>query len=94
MNEALRLYCSIVRPGMGVWNSPVWLVSLLARLSRDAKLQDGARLMGYFQGVTEDSDPTETNKILGPPTTTLRQWCERQRLRIEKTGCEPAGSKS
>jgi hypothetical protein len=52
MNEALRLYCSIVRPGMGVWNSPVWLVSLLAKLSGDAKLQDGARLMGYFQGVT------------------------------------------
>jgi uncharacterized protein YbjT (DUF2867 family) len=94
MNEALRLYCSIVRPGMAVWNSPVWLVSLLAKLSGDAKLQDGARLMGYFQGVTEDCDPTETNRILGPPTTTLRQWCEEQRLRFQKAGGEPAGNKS
>jgi len=86
MDDALQLYCSIVRPGTKVWTIPIWLVSLFAKLLGDARLQDAARLMGYFQHVTEDCDPTEANEILGPPTTTLRQWCEEQRLRMQKAG--------
>jgi uncharacterized protein YbjT (DUF2867 family) len=84
MDRALQMYCAIVRPGIRVWTTPVWLVSFLATLSGDAKLRDNARLMGYFQHVTEDRDPTEANQLLGPPTTTFRQWCEEQRWRMQQ----------
>jgi uncharacterized protein YbjT (DUF2867 family) len=76
--EALRVYCSHVCPGVKVYTTPVWLVSLLGMLAGNAKLRDGARLMAYFQDVTEECDPTPANTILGAPTTTLRQWCARQ----------------
>jgi uncharacterized protein YbjT (DUF2867 family) len=79
MGEALRLYCSIVHPRFRVYATPTWLVTLAALATRDANLRDGARLMRYFQDVTETNDPTEANALLGAPTTTIRQWCEAQR---------------
>lgn len=82
MGEALRLYCSIAHPQARVYSAPTWLVALAALATRDAKLRDGARLMRYFQDVTETNDPAEANALLGAPTTTIRQWCEEQRGRI------------
>jgi uncharacterized protein YbjT (DUF2867 family) len=78
MPEALRLYCAVSRPGVRVFPTPTWLLALLGKVSRQAQLQDAARLMAYYQDVTEESDPTEANHLLGAPTTTLRQWCREQ----------------
>jgi uncharacterized protein YbjT (DUF2867 family) len=78
MLDALRLYCSIVCPGTKVYTTPTWLVGLTGLLTGNAKVRDGARMMAYYKGVTEEDDPTEANVLLGAPTTTLRQWCERR----------------
>jgi len=79
MTEALRKYCSIVHPGVKVSSVPIWLLSLIGRVSFNAELQFIAELMRFFEKVGEGGDPTEANRLLGTPTTTLEQWCNRQR---------------
>ncbi len=79
MQQALETYCALVRPDAKVSQMPIWLISILAVLSRDPRLKDVAQLMAYFEHYTEANDPTEANTLLGAPTTTLQQWCQAQR---------------
>jgi uncharacterized protein YbjT (DUF2867 family) len=84
MREALTQYCSIVRPDVKVSVMPIWLVALMAKLLRNAELEDVTRLMGYFNKFAESQDVTEANTLLGAPTTTLQQWCEEQNSQKSK----------
>ncbi|HEX2046469.1 MAG TPA: hypothetical protein VHF27_01815 [Acidimicrobiales bacterium] len=34
--------------------------------------------MALLQRLGEPGDPTEANRLLGAPTTTVREWCERR----------------
>jgi uncharacterized protein YbjT (DUF2867 family) len=79
MLDALKAYCAIAQPDIKASSMPVWLVSLIATLTRNEELKDVTRLMAYFEKFTEDCDPTEANTLLGAPTTTLQQWCKPQR---------------
>lgn len=79
MSEALEKYCSIVHPGVKVSSVPIWLMSLIGKVSFNAELQFIAELMRFFDKVGEGGDPAETNKLLGTPATTLNRWCKRQR---------------
>ncbi|MBI5873754.1 MAG: NAD(P)H-binding protein [Candidatus Omnitrophica bacterium] len=79
MTEALKKYCSIVHPGVKVSSVPIWLLSLIGMVSFNAELQFIAELMRFFEKVGEGGEPTEANRLLGTPTTTLEQWCDRQR---------------
>jgi uncharacterized protein YbjT (DUF2867 family) len=79
MQQALEIYCTLVRPDAKVSSIPIWLMSLMALLSHDPRLKDIAQLMAYFEHYTEADDPAEANTLLGAPTTTLQQWCQTQR---------------
>lgn len=79
MLDALKEYCAIVHPGTKVSTASIWLLSLVATLTRDAELKDITNLMAYFDKFIEDCDPTETNELLGSPTTTLAEWSEAYR---------------
>lgn len=79
MQQALETYCTLVRPDAKVSKMPIWLISILAILSREPRLKDVAQLMAYFEHYTEANDPSEANTLLGAPTTTLQQWCLAQR---------------
>ena len=78
MSEALEKYCAAVHPGIKVSSMPIWLLSLIGRVSFNAELKFIAELMRFFEKVGEGGDPTEANALLGAPTTTLEQWCEQQ----------------
>ncbi len=80
MPEALRTYCAFVCPRAEVYTVPSWLVGLVGTLTFNHRLRDWARLMAYFQHVTEDRDATPANSILGAATTSLRQWCAQRRM--------------
>jgi len=79
MQQALETYCALVRPDAKVSRMPIWLISIMGILSRDPRLADIAQLMAYFEHYTEADDPTETNTLLGAPTTILEHWCQAQR---------------
>ncbi len=78
--EAIRTYCSIVHPGMKISSMPIWLLSLIGTVSFNAELKFIAELMRFFEDVGEGKgNPEEANRLLGAPTTTLKQWCNEHR---------------
>ena len=81
MEAALATYASTLRPGVKRIRLPVRLMSLAGRITRDAKLQDTAQIMAYYEQFREDGDPAEANTLLGAPTMTLQQWCQVQSVR-------------
>lgn len=79
MQEALTKYCSIVCPEVKVSSVPIWLISLIGKVSFNPELQFIAELMKFFEETGEGGNPIEANKLLDAPATTLKQWCEKQR---------------
>ena len=79
--DALRLYCSLVEPGKRVVSMPLWFMSIVDALFMRGQLRSTIQLMRVMQRVGERGDPADTNEVLGAPSTTLPQWCERQRAR-------------
>ncbi|MBI5236483.1 MAG: NAD(P)H-binding protein [Deltaproteobacteria bacterium] len=79
MMEALKKYCSIVHPKARVSTMPIWAMSLIGMVSFNPELRFIAELMGFFEKVRETGDPSEANRLLGAPTTTLDQWCSSRR---------------
>jgi uncharacterized protein YbjT (DUF2867 family) len=71
-HEALRRYCAVAHPGVGVGSVPLWTASLMGLFS--GELRAVARLMRYFERVGEGGDPSEANTLLGAPDTTLEDW--------------------
>ncbi len=78
MMEALKKYCSIVHPRANVSTMPIWAMSLIGTVSFNAELRFIAELMGFFEKVRETGDPSEANRLLGAPMTTLDKWCDGQ----------------
>ncbi len=75
MREALQRYCDAVHPGAPpIQVMRLWLARAVGVLSRNAQLRFAAALMSYFEKVGEGGDPAETNRLLGPPVTTLEAW--------------------
>ncbi|NOY06645.1 MAG: SDR family NAD(P)-dependent oxidoreductase [Chlorobi bacterium] len=79
MLEAMNTYCKIVHPEVKVTSVPIWLLSLIGKVSFNPEIQLIADLMGFFEKAGEGGDPSEANALLGAPTTTLEQWCAKQR---------------
>ena len=71
--DALRLYCSVVEPVKRVVTMPLWLMSVVDALFMRRQLRSTLQLMRVMQRVGERGDPSETEELLGAPTTTLRQ---------------------
>jgi uncharacterized protein YbjT (DUF2867 family) len=80
--DALRLYCQLAEPGKRVVSLPLRVMSVIDALFMRGQLRSTLQLMRVMQRVGERGDPSEANEVLGPPTTTLRQWCEQQRTGI------------
>jgi len=82
MHEALRRYCAVFHPDIKqVSTMPLWLVRLLATLTRNQDLKSAGELMAYFDKVGESSNLAKANRMLGTPTTTLDSWLERRKAR-------------
>lgn len=78
--EALRLYCSLLEPEKRVTTIPLWVMSLLDTLFLGKQMRRTVQTMQVLQRYGEIGDPTDANRLLGTPTTTLRAWCEQRHL--------------
>ena len=79
MKAALERAAAVLRPEVtSVSVMPIWLARLIATLTRNAEMQYGVTLMAYFDKVGELGDPSEANRLLGAPSTTLDEWLARQ----------------
>ncbi len=79
MGEALHLYCTMLEPKARVTTIPLWLMFVVDTLFLGKKMRRTLQIMQVLQRYGEVGDPTDANRILGAPTTTLRAWCEQQR---------------
>ena len=89
LEDALRIYCERVEPDAQLKRVPLFFLGIMARLTRNALLGDVTRLMRYFERAREGGDPTETNALLGAPSTTLEEWCA-ERTYESQTGESPS----
>jgi len=75
--DALKRYCEVLVPSIReVTVMPHWVAEILALVTGKEEIRDTSRLMSYFRRAGERGDPTEANRLLGAPTTTLDQWLE------------------
>jgi uncharacterized protein YbjT (DUF2867 family) len=79
MAEALHLYCRMLEPKTRVTTIPLWLMSVVDTLFLGKKMRRTLQIMQVLQRYGEFGDPTDANRLLGAPTTTLQAWCEQQR---------------
>jgi uncharacterized protein YbjT (DUF2867 family) len=79
MIEALHLFCTILEPKTRVTTIPLWVMSVVDTLFLGRKMRRTLQIMQVLQRSGEFGDPSEANRLLGAPTTTLRAWCEQQR---------------
>lgn len=78
MQEAVQRYCDLVHPGVRAASVPTQVMTATAAEQGNDLLKDIVMLMAYFEklgGAAEAGNPQEANRLLGAPTTTLRQWC-------------------
>ncbi|MEJ2679259.1 MAG: NAD(P)H-binding protein [Gemmatimonadota bacterium] len=81
MREALDRYRKALHPEIdSVSTLPTWLGRVLAAVTRNKALGFASELMAYFDRVGEPGDPTEANRVLGAPTTTLDEWIGGRRV--------------
>lgn len=83
MKTALERYCAKFHPEVEkISVMPIWLAKLLGTLTGNEMLKFASGLMSYFDKTPEGGDPTEANKILGAPATTLNTWMNTRKLKI------------
>jgi len=82
--ELLRRYCDVFHPEIKkISKTPFSMMKIIALLSRNEGLKWNIPLIAYIEKVGEPGDPTEANCILGPPTTTLDEWLEIRKTRLQ-----------
>jgi uncharacterized protein YbjT (DUF2867 family) len=81
MKEALERYCRVFYPeAKKVSVTPIWLIKVIATVTRNEMLKFVGNMMAYFDKVGEMGDPGEANEILGSPTTTLEAWLKQRQV--------------
>lgn len=78
MQQALETYCKVVQSEAKVGTMSFRMASLVANLFRVESLKTVLPFFQYTEKVPEEGNPAEANALLGAPTTTLEQWCQRQ----------------
>ena len=82
-HEAVRRYCSMFRPEITTTSTmPYWLVKIMATIMRSKEMKFGSSLLAFCEKVDEGGDPTEANRILGAPKTTLDEWLKQRKVKL------------
>ncbi len=79
IRAAVKLYASSLTPRKRVIPLPMPLVRAVDRLVLGRRLAPVLDLMEILERDGERGDPTETNRLLFAPTTTLAAWCNAER---------------
>lgn len=81
--DALREYCAAFHPEITRLSSmPYWLSKIIAKLGNKAEMRNISDLMAFFEKVGERGDPSEANRLLGPPRIGLGEWIRRKKENV------------
>jgi uncharacterized protein YbjT (DUF2867 family) len=76
IQQALRIYRDIVRPDLRCLRIPIPVMGAANRLFMRSKLTATLQLMRLLERFGERGDPSMAQRLLGTPSTTVRQWCQ------------------
>ena len=77
------MYCRLVERGKRVVTVPLPVMKAINRAFMGGGMSRELALMTVMQRLGEPSDVPDAAEVLGPATTTLREWCGR---RVEAEG--------
>ncbi|NOT03877.1 MAG: NAD(P)H-binding protein [Anaerolineales bacterium] len=78
MGEAMKIYASIAAPDLKVSPVSTRMLAILGTLTFNTEWKSTATLMGHYERHGEDGSPEEADRLLGRPTTTLKEWCNKR----------------
>ena len=78
MGEAMKIYASIAAPDLKVSPVSTKMLAILGALTFNTEWKSMATLMEHYERHGEDGSPEEANRLLGKPTTTLMEWCNKR----------------
>lgn len=79
VEQAVRTFCSIVRPRTKVVVVPNWFMTLYMYLTGQVNRQYMMKVIKLYKRYGEPGDPSAADDSLGRPSTRFREWCEAQR---------------
>lgn len=80
MKDLLEKYCRAMHPGIKrVSETPIFILKLIATLTRNRMLKYAASLYAYFQKVEEPLIPESELQLLGKPELDFEHWIELQK---------------
>lgn len=89
IHDALRLYRRLVRPDLRQVRVPIPAMSAINTLFLGGTLTGQLQLMTLLDRIGEKGDPSLARRLLGQPTTTIRDWCHTEaKRRVKRNGHE------
>ncbi len=77
MGDAMKIYAEYA--SLKVAPMSTQMLAVLGALTFNTEWKGMAVLMKHYENWGEDGSPDEANRLLGAPTTTLKEWCEKNR---------------
>ena len=78
-HDAVKQYCDAFHQEINkVSTMPYWLASIISKMKGRPEMKEVSRFMGAFEKIGELGDPSEANRILGAPGTTLKDWLQKR----------------
>lgn len=81
--EALNKFCDIVLPDAKMSYISLWLAKFATFFTRKKQMKGLVEFMDYFDKHEEPGISGEADRILGPALTTIEDWCEDYKRRLE-----------
>ncbi len=80
---ALNKFCDIVLPDAKMSYIALWLAKYATFFTRKKQMKGLVEFMNYFDKHEEPGISGEAERILGPALTTIEDWCEEYKRRLE-----------
>ncbi len=74
IREALKLFCAEAYPDIAISSLPIWMLSLMSKFSRRNEMKGFLDFMKYYENNPEPDVSDDSDRILGPALTSLRDW--------------------
>ncbi len=84
IEQALTIYRKFLVPSLTITHVPLWSLTTVAAVSLSPTLREMAKSMRLFGTQPQPGDASECDRLLGPLTGTLEQWCLARRSMMQE----------
>ena len=88
LEEALRIFAEIVMPGLKISHTPLWMLKTFGLVSRNKLARGMIEFVEFYEKSHDQVAEDDSDQILGPALTTLRDWAEDYRKLLAEAAGE------